>query len=398
MRIAAFTRCLPPHGLGGMEIHAEQVATGLAARGHRVTVYTTRLPGGPEEEESSHGLLIRYLRRTRPRSYLGGYWRESRAAFLLDHARERFDAVYSESSGAFGLLAKIPSPAPVVLFLIGTPLAELRSKLRQGLTPRRVAGIAWNAIGHFQARRLVPRAARVLCESDGLRGWAMAELGLPSERTSVVGLGVDTRRFAPEGPILPEIERGAPAGPRIIMGGRFEKEKGFDIALAAVASLELVDSAPIVFLIGSGRERDRLREAAAPLARKGRFHLLPPVPHERLPEVYRGASIYLMPTIRQEGSALSIVEAMACGCAIVASRIGGLTTVLEDGVDALLVPPGRADAIRTAIARLCADPELRARLGSCARRKAVERFDIERMVGGVERALAEAAAEPRGTG
>lgn len=398
MRIALFTRCLPRHGLGGMEIHSEQVALGLAARGHEVTIFTTRLMGGPEEE-GSPGLRILYLRRTRPRSYLGGYWKESRAAFEREHARAPFDAAYSESSGAFGLLDQATPPVPVVLFLIGTPLAELRSKLRQGITPRRLAGIAWNLIGQVQARRLIPRAARILCESEGLRRWATGELRLPADRTSVVGLGVDTTRFSPEGPIDPEIARFAPSAPRIVMGGRFEKEKGFAIALEGLAEVTGEGTGgwrpPPVFLVGDGRERDRLLQAAEPLRRAGRFHHLPPVPHDRLPGIYRAASIYIMPTIRQEGSALSIVEAMACGCAIVASRIGGMETVLHDGRDALLVPPGDAGAISRTVQRLCADPDLRSRLGAMARKSAVEGFGLNGMIDSIEQALLDAAREGR---
>lgn len=392
MRIALFTRCLPRHGLGGMEIHADQVARGLASRGHAITVFTTRLPDGARED-SAAGLRIIYLAGTRPRSYLGGYWKASRAAFDREHVRDPFDAAFSESSGAFGLLSRSARPVPVVLFLIGTPLAELRSKLRQGITPRRLAGILWNLMGQAQARRLVPRASRILCESEGLRRWAVAELRLPEDRTSVVWLGADTARFTPDGPILEALHRAAPHGTRIVMGGRFEREKGFDVAIRALAGIDDAVPAPAVFLIGAGRERERLLQTAASMQKAGRFHILAPVPHERLPEVYRAASIYVMPTIRQEGSALSIVEAMACGCAIVASRIGGMDTVLNDGIDALLVPPGDAAAIASAVRRLCADPDLRIRLGASARRKAVERFGLDSMIDGVERALREAAAE-----
>jgi glycosyltransferase involved in cell wall biosynthesis len=392
MRIAFFTRCLPAHGLGGMEIHAEQVARGLAARGHEVVVYTTRLATG-SSDRNEQGVRIRHLADTRPRSYVGGYWRSSRRAFLQDHAARPFDVVYSESSGAFGLLCDPAPVLPVVVFLVGTPAADLRSKLRQGIhRPRIWAGIVWNLFGHVQSRRYLPRASRILCESDGLREWALEELPLDPARVSVAWLGADTDRFQRAGPALGEIRELAGERACVVFGGRFEREKGFDVAIRALGPILEEREHVAAFLIGAGREKDRLIELAAPLCETGRFHRLHPIPHERLPEMYRAATVYLMPTIRQEGSALSLVEAMACGCAIVASRIGGIPSVLRDGVDALLVPPGDAEALRAAILRLLDDEALRRGIGEEAMRTARARYSLEAMLDRVERALVDARA------
>lgn len=392
MRIALFVRCLPAHGLGGMEIHAEQVARGLVARGHEVVIYTTRLAEGPREERDGP-LTILYLPGTRPRTYLGGYWRSSRDAFLRDHARRPYDAVFSESTGALGILGAPRPAAPVVVFLVGTPGADLVSKIRQLPRPRAALGIGWNLIVLVRARRRLRRASRVLCESEGLRAWAIRELALDPERVEAAWLGVDTQGFTPDGPILPEIERALSGLDRVIFGGRFEPEKGFDVALRALAPLVRDRPRAGAVLIGAGREGDRLAALARPIAETGRFLLLPPIPHARLPELYRAASIYLMPTRRHEGSALSIVEAMACGRAVVASRIGGIPSLVRDGEDALLVPPEDDEALRSAIARLLDDPHLRGRLGARARESAVARLSLDGMLGRIESALARAAAE-----
>jgi glycosyltransferase involved in cell wall biosynthesis len=387
MRIAFFTRCMPAHGLGGMEIHAQQVARGLAARGHDVVVYTTRLETGASDRTEA-GVRIRHLAGTRPRSYVGGYWRVSRRAFLVDHAARPFDIVYSESSGAFGLLRDAVPILPAVVFLVGTPAADLRSKLRQGLhRPRIWAGIIWNAFGHLQSRRYLPRAVRILCESDGLRAWVLKELPLDPARVSVAWLGADTDRFRRQGPMLEEIRDLAVGRACIVFGGRFEREKGFDVAIQALGPILEERERVAAFMIGAGREKDRLLEMAAPLAVTGRFHRLAPIPHDRLPEMYRAATIYLMPTIRQEGSALSLVEAMACGCAIVASRIGGIPSVLRDGADAILVPPGDAGALRDAILRLLDDEEMRVGLGAEAERTARTRYSLGAMLDRIEEAL-----------
>ncbi|MFH1144238.1 MAG: glycosyltransferase family 4 protein [Candidatus Eisenbacteria bacterium] len=396
MRIAFFTRCLPAHGLGGMEIHAEQVARGLAARGHEVVVYTTRLDDGPRvvADASGDNPKIHFLAGTRPRSYIGGYWAVSRAAFLRDHAARAFDVAFSESSGANGLLRDASPIVPVTVFLVGTAGAELVSKIRKkAFRPRTILGIGWNLISHLQSRRYLPRAARILCESEGLRTWAMREMPFEASRVSVAWLGVDTSRFTPEGPVLPEIRDRAGARTCIIFGGRFEKEKGFDVAIRAVAPILTRYSDVCAFLVGAGREKTSLTALARPLTATGRFHILTPIPHERLAEMYRGAAVYLMPTIRKEGSALSLVEAMACGCAVVASRVGGLPSLLRDEVDAILVPPGDVEALSRAIARLLDDPDLRVRLAVEAAATARARFSLDSMIDQIEETLHVAARE-----
>lgn len=395
MRVAFFTRCLPEHGLGGMEIHADQVARGLAHRGHEVVVYTTRLTEeSPDREEGN--LHVRYLAKTRPRSYLGGYWGASRRAFLDDHARFPFDVAYSESGGAFGVLSLRRRPVPVVVFLVGTPGMEMRSKLRRVRSVRNLAGAAWNLINLLQSRRLLPRATRILCESEGMRAWALREMPLDPARITVGRLGVDVRRFTPEGPVLPALR--ALPGTAVVMGGRLEVEKGFDVALRALLDAAEHRDDFSVALIGSGSQEGPLRALAEPLARRGRFHFSGPIPHDRLAEMYRGAPIYLMPTRRHEGSALSIVEAMACGCVVIASRIGGLATLFEEGEDGLLTPPDDPEALRAAIETMLDDPKARERIARAARRSAVERYSLDAALDRIEDALRSAAGSHLGAG
>jgi glycosyltransferase involved in cell wall biosynthesis len=298
-----------------------------------------------------------------------------------------FDAIYSESAGAFGVLISRTLPAiPIIVFLVGTARGEMRSKLRQPLTPRRILAIGWNLASEALSARCVPRATRVLCESEGLRSSVLREIPrLDPARVSVTWLGADTDRFSPEGPILPEFDSLAPSPMiRVLFGGRLEPEKGFDIAIRAVASLARDDV--VVFLAGDGKEKDRLidlgRDRLGP-----RFHWLPAIPHERLPEMVRGATIYLMPTIREEGSALSLVEAMACEKPVIASAIGGIPTVIANGEDGILVSPGRVDLLADAIRLLLDDPSLRERLGERAGRTARGRFGLETMIDAIETAL-----------
>jgi glycosyltransferase involved in cell wall biosynthesis len=95
----------------------------------------------------------------------------------------------------------------------------------------------------------------------------------------------------------------------------------------------------------------------------------------------RAAHVLVQPSIvdrqgRREGIPVTLMEAMASGLPVVASRLSGLPELIEDGRSGLLVPPGDARALADALARLCAEPELRAALGRGARARVEAEFDL----------------------
>jgi glycosyltransferase involved in cell wall biosynthesis len=91
-----------------------------------------------------------------------------------------------------------------------------------------------------------------------------------------------------------------------------------------------------------------------------------------------GADLLLLTSI-SEGIPLSVIEGMAAGLPIVATRVGGVPEVVEDGVTGLLAPAGDAEALAERVVALAGDPELRGRLGDAGRRRALERFSEARM-------------------
>src|SRR5690606_26952856 len=93
---------------------------------------------------------------------------------------------------------------------------------------------------------------------------------------------------------------------------------------------------------------------------------------DAMPDRYREADICVIPTVGSEGQSLACLEAMASGCAVVATRVGGLPELIRDGVDGLLCDP-TPDSLADAVRRLVRDPALRLRLGAEARRTAEQR-------------------------
>ncbi len=95
------------------------------------------------------------------------------------------------------------------------------------------------------------------------------------------------------------------------------------------------------------------------------MHFEPPQPHELLSTYYRAADVCIVPS-RSESFGLVALEAAACGTPVVASAVGGLTTLVEDGRTGYLVEPSTPDAFARAVAAVLADPLLAARLSTAS--------------------------------
>ena len=197
------------------------------------------------------------------------------------------------------------------------------------------------------AREALRRAREVIAVSESLAGEAR-ELGAPSPRVIPNGVEIPTTS-APEA---------TPS--EVLFAGRLSEEKGIDDLLAAAAGLRLV-------VAGDGPLRPRVPDA------------LGFVPRDELARLYDRAAVVVCPS-RREGFGVTCAEAMAHGRAVVASAIGGLTELVEHEVTGLLVPPRDPIALRAAIDRLLAAPDLRARLGAEGRRRVAHTCAWERVI------------------
>jgi glycosyltransferase involved in cell wall biosynthesis len=166
-------------------------------------------------------------------------------------------------------------------------------------------------------------------------------------------------RTIPNGVALPA-STGAEAEPvEVLFVGRLSPEKGIEELVAATEGMNLV-------VAGDGPLRRLVPDA------------LGFVPHDELGDLYDRAAVVVCPSYR-EGLPLCVLEAMAHGKPVVASAVGGIPELVEDGVTGYLVEPGDVTGLRTAIERLLADPALRRRLGRAARARVAERCSWERV-------------------
>jgi glycosyltransferase involved in cell wall biosynthesis len=171
--------------------------------------------------------------------------------------------------------------------------------------------------------------------------------------------GARDARWIPNGVEIPA-EVGEEADPpEVLYVGRLSAEKGIRTLVDATRGLNLV-------VAGDGPLRSLVPDA------------LGFVPHEEVQRLLARAAVVVLPSHR-EGLPMVLLEAMAHGRAVVATPVGGIPSLVEDGVTGVLVPPGDAKALREAIERLLVNPELRQRLGEAARAKVSELCSWERV-------------------
>jgi glycosyltransferase involved in cell wall biosynthesis len=181
-----------------------------------------------------------------------------------------------------------------------------------------------------------------------------------SDRVIVLDNGVDVAAFGPAGP--------ANDPPRILYVGVLTPRKGLiDLFRAS----ELLHGRGIhheVIVAGGRPDEGPEAEAEVRTAATDAVRFLGPQPHESMPAVYRGADIFGLPSW-WEAMPLSMLEAMATGLPVIATKVGDVPRVVEPHVTGLLVPPRSPEALAEALEPLLRDPDLRARLGAAGRRR-----------------------------
>jgi glycosyltransferase involved in cell wall biosynthesis len=135
-------------------------------------------------------------------------------------------------------------------------------------------------------------------------------------------------------------------------------------------------------LVGDGPDRDHLEQYAHELGVVKRCLFVGY--QEDVARFYSAIDALLLPSVN-EGTPVSVIEALAAQRPAVATRVGGTPDVIRDGVDGFLVEVGDADALSERLAELAADPERRARMGADGRERVRGRYAVERLVDDIDR-------------
>jgi glycosyltransferase involved in cell wall biosynthesis len=191
--------------------------------------------------------------------------------------------------------------------------------------------------------------------------------GLPADRVAVL----------PNPVVAAAAPRRAPAGPPdVVYASRLVAEKGVHSLLDAAARLP---AGVRLQLIGSGRAEGEVRSRVA--AEGLPVDVLGPLPPAEVAAHLRKAAVAVLPALWWENCPMAVLEAAALGVPVVASAVGGIPELVDDGRTGLLVPPGDAAALAGALTRLVEDPAAAARLGAAGWARVRERHDPARHVG-----------------
>jgi glycosyltransferase involved in cell wall biosynthesis len=288
---------------------------------------------------------------------------------------ERPDVIHTTlfASDILGRLASIGREAPVVSSLISTPY-----------DPIRLQNPDINAVKLWAVRMLDALTGRYLTThfhavSETVKRVAIEALGIPSERITVIERGRSGRFGRPsfERRVEARQKLGLKDSDEVIVNvGRQGYEKGQRYLLEAMEEVARSRPGALLLVAGpSGRQSEILEGIRQRTALSGRVRLLGH--REDIPDLLAGADLFVFPSL-YEGAAGALLEAMALGLPIVASRIPAIEEVVEEGRNALLVERASVAPLAKAIVDLLADRERARTFGRRSREIFEERFTLER--------------------
>jgi len=346
----------------------------LRAAGHDVEVFTSSYRGAPDQVFAGipvhrfRYFLRRWENLTHEETALDRMkrsllYRLMPACFVLAGMvaiwrlcrRARYDVIHVHwplPLALFGWAAQRARPARLVTTFYGVELRWVK-----GTLPFLKGFLAWAA----------RRSDRVVAISNYTAGELRELADVPIE-------------VIPYTASLPEVNASSAArhgaGP-VLFVGRLVERKGVAHLIEAIARLG--PTGPQLEIVGEGPERPALEALAHRLGVAQQVMFRGKVAPHELQASYARAAVCVLPSVLDargdtEGLGVVLLEAMNHGTPVIASRVGGIPDIVEDGVSGLLVPPGDADALAAALRRVGDDPALAHRLGQSGRRRLREQF------------------------
>jgi alpha-maltose-1-phosphate synthase len=358
VKVALLTREYPPEVYGGAGVHVEYLARELAA----LTDLTVHCQGADRPAAVAH----------RPAPGLrDAVLRTFSADLSMADAVAGADVVHSHTwyANLAGHLASLRYGIPHVMTMHSLePLRPWKAEQLGG----------GYALSSWAERTAVTSAAAVIAVSAGMRADVLtAYPDIRPERIHVIRSGIDTTQYAPDAGTGVLVEHGIdPGRPYVIFVGRVTRQKGLPVLLRAAAALD--PRAQLVLCAGAPDTPQLAAEVAGLVAelqesRSGVTWIPGMLSKASVIQLLSHAAAFACPSVYEPLGIVNL-EAMACGTAVVASRVGGIPEVVDDGVTGLLVPPDDPPALAEALNAVLRDPGRARSLGEAGRARAVGEF------------------------
>jgi glycosyltransferase involved in cell wall biosynthesis len=386
MRVLMLARGYPPFVIGGIGRHNFELLHGLQRVGVEVTAATIparryeQLPGkvkvyreigtNPDQEESGGSVpaIIRKSTAAFVRTALQVAMVEGKPDLVHCQAQ-----VASEAAEILGRIWRVP----YVLTVHSNQLALLDS-----YAPAAEASEEARLVKEVSSQ-IAGRSDLTICVSRYVLGELRDDFGVPERKLRLVQNGIDTRPFTASVHREPaaKIRRAARGRKVVLFVGRLVPDKGPQILLRAARKLLLERGRRDLsfFIGGDGRLHRLLRARIDRYKLTDDIFLLGRLSHHEVIDSYFGADLVVMPSLH-ESFPLTALEALAAGRPFVASRVGGLPEIIEDGNTGFLVDEKTPEAWGDVIESLVDDPETMARCGQNGRALVLDRFSSETMV------------------
>ena len=385
--------------IGGAERVLREQALGLASRGHAVRVLTR---AGEQDRESRvvvEGVEeSRYPvdRRTAVSFFLSSARNARRVVQSLAHASRPDVLLIHQALPGLAVSGCLPG-VPSVYTCLSLAHEEFDTRNRP---PAGLGGALWHRCQSL-ARRTIERAAltrarRVIVLSDFMRRRIAECHRVAAERMLLVPAGVDTRIFSP----IPDYRSSRPA-----LGLTREQfvlftvrnlvpRMGLDTLLCAMVRVRQTIPHVQLLIGGCGPLRSELEAQVKALDLEGCVRFLGFVPEDALPDYYRAADLFVLPTAQLEGFGLVTIEALASGTPVLGTPVGATDEILGRLDASLLTAGPDAESMATGVEvlhrRFTADPEARARLAEAGRALALRDYTWSRHCEQIEAALQQA--------
>jgi glycosyltransferase involved in cell wall biosynthesis len=366
--------------MGGPALHVSYLTAGLRDLGYETMLVAGEVSHGEESMgyvAEKLGVrvtpLVHLHREISPiRDLLATF----RLARIMREQRPEILHTHTAKAGAVGRVAAL---------LAGRARPPIVVHTFHGHVLRGYFGRFWTAVFRVLERLLARVTDALVAVSPEVRD-ELVSLGVaPASKFAVIRLGIQLEeRVAAAGDARAETRRvmGVAEG-RFLVGwiGRMTGVKRTGDVLHAFRLLRERGVDACLCMVGDGPDRAQVEDLAAELGIV-RDCLFPGY-QEEVGQFFCAFDVFVLPS-GNEGTPVTAIEALATGCPVVATRVGGVPDVVREGEDGFLVEPGAVEEIADRLARLAADPGLRARMGAAGRARVLPRYSIDRLIDDVD--------------
>ncbi len=390
MNICFFAIVTCRHGItGGMEIHLKLLSKGLVERGHALTVISTQHPKGVEFEEIN-GIRQHYLNNTIFGSKRGGWKTASLKKFIDLDAINKFDIICSVSTvipKELIVLAK-KRRIPVVIISEGPEIIILQSEVKQTLSHRNgFKNLAKTILVFFYYyffwELLFKEYDTVIAVSESVSNAIQKWHFVKKEKIHTIYNGVETSLFCPDQSQRDRIRRALAISEKekvLLFFSFITKQKGLHLLIKALPAVLEENKNVKLLVVGEGNYLTEAKQLVEQSGLDSYVVFTGHISREEAPDYINASEIFILPTLRQEGMPFSLLEAMACGKPVIASKIGGISSAVDDGINGFLVPPGNISKLIEKTIFLLNNKDFADQLADNARKKIIQNFSHEKMI------------------